>query len=201
MTSNKKDNVKYGRAWYSASRRCAVVTNLEELLQRKVQYKCIYADPPWRYSNRASRGAASNHYPTLTLEEICELPIEKLACENAHLHLWTTNAFLFDAKRVIEAWGFNYKSCLVWVKPQMGLGNYWRVSHEFLLLGVRGKLRFADRGVKSWLEMSRLRHSEKPAEFRNLLERVCDGPYLELFGRQQVPGWTVFGNQVEQRLF
>ncbi len=181
--------------------RCRVITNLDELLHHNKQYSCIYADPPWKYNNRASRGAASNHYPTLTLEEICELPIEKLACENAHLHLWTTNAFLFDAKRVIEAWGFNYKSCLVWVKPQMGLGNYWRVSHEFLLLGVRGKLRFSDRSVKSWLELSRLRHSEKPAEFRKLLERVCDGPYLELFGRQQVPGWTVFGNQVEKRLF
>jgi N6-adenosine-specific RNA methylase IME4 len=83
------------------------------------------------------------------------------------------------------------------------MGNYWRVSHEFLLLGVRGKLRFRDRTMRSWLQCRRRIHSRKPEAIRLLIERVSPGPYLELFGRVEVrePGWTVFGNEVERRLF
>ena len=91
----------------------------------------------------------------------------------------------------------------LWVKPQLGMGNYWRVSHEFLLLGVRGKLAFADRTVRSWQVARRTVHSRKPFLFRSLIERVSPGPYLELYGREEQPssGWTVYGNQVERRLF
>ena len=83
------------------------------------------------------------------------------------------------------------------------MGNYWRVSHEFLLLGVRGRLTFCDRTVRSWLEASRTVHSRKPEAVRLLIERVSPPPYLELYGRAEVPHapWTVYGNQVEQRLF
>ncbi|MCA9201250.1 MAG: hypothetical protein KDA87_27100, partial [Planctomycetales bacterium] len=84
------------------------------------------------YDNKAARGAADKHYATMSLEEICRLPVTQLVTENAHLHLWTTNGFLREAFDVIEAWGFDFKSCLVWIKPQLGMGNYWRVSHEFL---------------------------------------------------------------------
>lgn len=179
------------------------VRDLRELCDKGVRFSTIYADPPWPYSNTAARGAAENHYPTLSLEAIRNEPVQELAAENAHLHLWTTNAFLCEAFAVMDQWGFRYKSCLLWVKPQLGMGNYWRVSHEFLLLGVRGKLAFADRTVRSWQVARRTVHSRKPFLFRSLIERVSPGPYLELYGREEQPstGWTVYGNQVERRLF
>ena len=124
------------------------------------------------YTNKAARGAADNHYPTLSIDEICAQPVAELVESNAHLHLWTTNAFLRDAFEVIEAWGFQYKSCLVWVKPQLGMGNYWRVSHEFLLLGVRGSSPFTDKTRRSWVLNRRTRHSKKPFVFRELIEQV-----------------------------
>jgi N6-adenosine-specific RNA methylase IME4 len=104
---------------------------------------------------------------------------------------------------VIRAWGFRYKSCLIWIKPQLGMGNYWRVSHEYLLLGVRGGLLFRDRTCRSWLLARRSVHSRKPFAFRALVEQVSPGPYLELYGREEHPStdWTIYGNQVERRLF
>lgn len=167
------------------------------------QFPAIYADPPWDYSNRASRGAAVNHYPTMSVAEICAEPIRELAAERSHLHLWTTNAFLRPAFDVIEAWGFEYKSCLVWVKRQLGMGNYWRVSHEYLLLGVRGGLKFRDNRQASWIGADRTSHSRKPAVIRALVEKVSPGPYLELYGREAFPDsqWTVYGNQIERKLF
>ena len=179
------------------------VAALSALIAAGKRYPTIYADPPWRYANRASRAAAENHYRTLSVEEICQEPVRDLATNNAHLHLWTTNAFLQDAFTVIDAWGFTFKSCLVWVKDDLGMGNYWRVSHEFLLLGVRGSLTFRDRTIQSWLQARRTVHSRKPSAVRMLVERVSPGPYLEMYGREQLPGsaWTVYGNQVEPRLF
>lgn len=176
-----------------------VVASLDELAGETFQ--CIYADPPWRYGNQGTRAATDNHYTTMTVDEICAEPVASLVAENAHLHLWTTNGFLFDAKRVMEAWGFTYKSCLVWVKPHMGIGNYWRVSHEFLLFGIRGRLPFGDRGQMSWVQADREKHSKKPHVFREIIERVSPGPRLELYGRSIIPGWTVYGNQISETLF
>jgi N6-adenosine-specific RNA methylase IME4 len=184
----------------------AMPTSNVNTVDGKTLYRTIYADPPWKYGNQGTRAATDNHYPTLTVDEICDFEvdgrrIEYLAGENCHLHLWTTNAFLFDAKRVMEAWGFEYKSCLIWVKPQMGLGNYWRVSHELMLFGIRGKLPFADRSIPSWLESDRTKHSEKPNAIRQLVEKVSPAPRLELFGRLEFADWDVVGNQVESSLF
>jgi N6-adenosine-specific RNA methylase IME4 len=175
--------------------------SLEDLIERGCKFRTIYADPPWHYTNAASRGAAQNHYDTMTIESIAGLPVQQLAADEAHLHLWTTNAFLFDAKQVIEAWGFTYKSCLVWIKPQLGNGNYWRVSHEFLLLGVRSNLTFADRTQQSWICAERTQHSAKPRIFQTLIEHVSPPPRLELFARTQSDGWTTWGNQIQRSLF
>lgn len=175
--------------------------NLQHFIDSGTKYATIYADPPWQYGNQATRASTDNHYQTMTVDEICALPIAELAADNAHLHLWTTNAFLFDAKRVIEAWGFEYKSCRVWVKPQMGIGNYWRVSHEFLLLGVRGDCPFLDKSMMSWLEASRGEHSAKPYAFRRDIERVSPGPYIELFARQTAKDWSSWGNQIEGSMY
>ena len=123
--------------------------------------------------------------------------MKRLAARAAHLHLWTTTAHLPDAFAVIEAWGFQYRSILVWCKPHMGLGNYWRQATEFLLLGVRGECPFRSHGVMNHLCARRGRHSAKPEAVRRLIRRVSPGPRLELFGRRLVKGWTVFGNQAE----
>ena len=181
------------------------VTDLHELIARGKTFDSIYADPPWKYGNQGTRGATSDHYvhndgsdnnPGMEVDDICALPIAQLAAGASHLHLWTTNAFLFEARRVMEAWGFEYKSCFVWVKPQMGMGNYWRVSHEFCLLGVRGSLPFAARDEMSWREWRRNEHSAKPEGMYDLIERVSPGPHLELFARQVREGWTCWGNEV-----
>ena len=174
------------------------VGNLAELVAESRRFATVYADPPWRYANGGTRGAAGRHYRTMTVEEIAALPVPQLAEDRAHLHLWTTTSFLPEALDVLRAWGFAYKSQLVWAKPgRLGMGNYWRVSHEILLLGVRGGLPFNDHGQRSWLEAERGRHSQKPWAVRRRIERVSPGPYLELFGRELVEGWTVFGNEVE----
>jgi N6-adenosine-specific RNA methylase IME4 len=177
------------------------VERLETLFQKNCTFGTIYADQPWPYENVASRGAAENHYRTMRVDAIAAFPVAKLAADHAHLHLWTTNGFLFEARQVIEAWGFTYKSCLVWIKPQLGNGNYWRVSHEFLLLGVRGNLTFTDKAQQSWICAERSQHSAKPAIFRKLIERVSPGPRLELFARRQIEGWTVWGDQIQPDLF
>lgn len=124
------------------------------------------------------------------------MPVRELAAPKAHLHLWTTNAFLFECRRILDAWGFEYKGTFVWVKPQIGMGNYWRNSHEIMLLGVRGGLRGQSASERSWMEHDRGLHSEKPEAVRERIERLSPGPYLELFGRRSVPGWTVYGNQL-----
>ena len=174
---------------------CVAVSDLAALAGQK--FGCIYADPPWKYGNQSTRGATDLHYQTMTLEEIAALPVANLAADRSHLHLWTTNAFLEAAFGIIKAWGFEFKSTFVWVKPQMGIGNYWRNSHEMMLLAVRGGLTAASKAEMSWLQCSRGKHSAKPDEVRDRIERLSPPPYLELFGRRKVAGWTVFGNEVE----
>lgn len=179
---------------------CKTAESLFDLCGMK--FGTVYADPPWQYGNQATRASTDDHYGTMTVDDLCLMPVADLAADDAHLHLWTTNGFLPDAFRVISAWGFEYRSCFVWVKPQMGIGNYWRVSHEFLLLGIRGDAkRFNSRSLKSWGEFKRRRHSAKPEQVREMIEQASPGPYLEMFGRSPAPGWTVMGNQIERQLF
>jgi N6-adenosine-specific RNA methylase IME4 len=173
----------------------AVADDLHALVKEGKTFGTIYADPPWRYRNQGTRASTDKHYPTMTVDEIAALPVAGLAANDAHLHLWTTNAFLFEAQRVLDAWGFEYKSLFVWCKPQMGLGNYWRVSHEFLLLGVRGDSPFRT-AHPSFLVAPRRRHSEKPEAVRQVVEQVSPGPRLELFARKTTPGWTSWGNEI-----
>lgn len=178
-----------------------VCNDLSALVATGRKFGTVYADPPWQYGNQATRSSTDNHYGTMPLADICALPVADLADEPSHLHLWTTSGFLFDAKRVIDAWGFQYKSMFVWAKPQLGIGNYWRLSHEILLTAVRGSLTFADRSLKSWAELDRTSHSTKPEQVRGMVERASPGPRLELFARRTAPGWVSFGNQVERSMF
>lgn len=179
-----------------------LVRDIYALVRAGEKFGSFYADPPWRYDNQGTRASTDNHYETMTVAEICALPVKELAAPDAHLHLWTTNAFLFDCPRVFEAWGFEYRSSFIWCKPQLGIGNYWRNSHEFLLTAIRGDAkRFNDHNLKSWLECDRGKHSAKPEQVPEFIERASPGPYFEMFGRDGRDNWTVWGDQFSQSLF
>lgn len=178
------------------------VDDLHALVAEGKTFGTIYADPPWPYGNQATRAATKNHYKAhndLSIADICKMPVGDLSADNGHCHLWTTNGFLREAFDVMAAWGFTYKSCFVWVKPDFGIGNYWRVGHEFMLFGIRGKAPFGDNSQQSWVYEPAGEHSAKPPKVRRLIERCSPGPYLELFGRREVENWTVWGNEVERR--
>ena len=172
------------------------------------QFATIVADPPWRYGNTSTRGAAEDHYPTMSIDELCELDVAPTrAADQSHLYMWTTAGHLPEAFRVMEAWGFTYKTYLVWVKPQMGMGNYFRVSTELVLFGIRGGMRTRDMATMNYFEEKRGRHSAKPQKFYDLVAKCSPGPYLEMFARcyrdKQVTctcsrclrEWEVWGNQ------
>jgi N6-adenosine-specific RNA methylase IME4 len=175
------------------------VRDLRTLIAKGRRFSTCYVDPPWKYDNQGTRAATDNHYPTMTVEQIATEPVAQLTADNCHLHLWTTNGFLPAAFSVISAWGFEYKSCFLWVKPTLGIGNYWRVSHELLLFAVKGNAPFRDRGQRSWIELDRQGHSRKPEQIRSIIEKVSPGLYLEMYGRvlPENPAWTVYGNQLK----
>ena len=190
----EKEAVKHG----------CVIADLHQAAEEGRRYGTFYIDPPWDYDNQATRASTGNHYGTMPLDEIAALPVGKLAADNCHLHLWTTNAFLFDCPRLFDAWGFKYQGVFVWCKPQMGIGNCWRVSHEFMLLAIRGEPRsFAVHDLTSWAAIDRGKHSAKPDKVRLMVERASPGPRLELFAREDTTwrGWDVWGNQIERSIF
>jgi N6-adenosine-specific RNA methylase IME4 len=166
-------------------------------------YRTVYADPPWmeRGSGQIVRGA-QRHYPLMSTDAICDLPIAMLADSNAHLYLWVTNNFLEDGLRVVRTWGFRYVTMITWAKDRIGLGQYFRGQTEHCIFAVRGNLPYkvAD-GIRqqgsTLITAPRSRHSEKPEEMRRLIERVSYEPRIELFARGEVAGWDRFGNEVQ----
>jgi N6-adenosine-specific RNA methylase IME4 len=157
-------------------------------------FRTIVIDPPWRYDNVTTRGAAEDHYQTMGLDELARLEVP--AGENAHLYLWTTNSFLREGFGLLDAWGFAYKTCLTWVKPQMGLGNWFRSATEHVLFGIRGDLPTLRNDVKKWFEAPNESHSKKPELFYGLVEGSSPGPYLDMFARSPRDGWSAWGNEV-----
>tara|TARA_Y100001937_G_scaffold88213_1_gene119297 strand:- start:635 stop:1597 length:963 start_codon:yes stop_codon:yes gene_type:complete len=165
-------------------------------------YQVIYADPPWKYNdqqNTEKLGGAEKHYPTMSIEDLCELNIGEIADKNSILFLWTTSPLLEDTFLVINAWGFNYKSSFVWDKVKHNMGHYNSVRHEFLLICTRGS--YTPQNIKLFDSVQSIektnKHSEKPEEFREIINTLY--PYsnkIELFGRKKVDGWDVWGNQV-----
>jgi len=153
----------------------------------------VVADPPWQYGNTATRGAAEDHYATMTIEALCALDVP--AADAAHLYLWTTNGFLREAFTVMESWGFTYKTLLTWVKPQIGMGNYFRSCTEHVLFGTRGGLPTNDRTLRNHFEAPRGRHSAKPDSFYDLVEKASNGPFLDMFARRRRLGWSTWGNE------
>lgn len=171
-------------------------------------YATILADPPWQFQNRTGKMAPEHkrllRYPTMELEEICQLPVGEMAASSAHLYLWVPNALLAEGIEVMKRWGFTYKTNLVWFKVRAdggpdgrGVGFYFRNVTELVLFGVRGRMRTLQPGrTQVNLFATRKReHSRKPDELYDLIEQCSPGPYLELFARFKRPGWHQWGNE------
>jgi N6-adenosine-specific RNA methylase IME4 len=134
----------------------------------------------------------------MTVPELKQLPVQNWAAPEAHLYLWTTTNFLPRSFSLLAAWGFIYVTNLVWSKPQMGMGNYFRVGHEHVLFGRRGKLRTNSRSLSTVFVADRQRHSEKPDLFYDIVEIASPPPYLDMFARRRrlSPDWDVWGDEV-----
>lgn len=175
------------------------------------RFKTILADPPWQFINRTGKVAPEHRrlsrYGTMGLDAIKALPVDQVADATSHLYLWVPNALLPDGLAVMQAWGFSYKSNLIWHKVRKdggsdgrGVGFYFRNVTEIILFGVRGKnARTLDPGRTqvNLLATRKREHSRKPDEQYKLIEACSPGPYLELFARGTRPKWTVWGNQAD----
>ena len=173
------------------------------------KYQIIYADPPWRYRQKNVQGAAENHYPTMSLEELCSLPIKELAASDCTLFLWATFPQLQEAIHLIRAWGFSFKTAaFVWVKLNrkakslfMGLGHWTRANAEICLLATKGHPKRQARNVHQIIISHIEEHSKKPDEVRQRIEALMgDLPRIELFARQHPPGWDVWGNEAPESI-
>lgn len=161
------------------------------------KYRVIYADPPWSYGDKQNiegLGGAVKHYPTMPLNDICALPVP--AADNAVLFLWVTSPLLEDSFKVINAWGFKYKSSFVWDKVAHNMGHYNSVRHEFLLVATRGSCTpDVPKLLDSVVSIERTEHSRKPKEFREMIDMLYPvGERLEMFAREAPEGWDVWGN-------
>ena len=172
------------------------------------RYRTIVADPPWEYGEKLAfkwrRGRPSGEgkpflaYPSLSVAEIAALPVESFAEDDAHLYLWTTQRYLWEAPTIVRAWGFEPSTLLTWCKPPTGfsLGGTYGKATEFVLFARRGSLPAKQRIPRDWWEWSRSGgHSAKPEAFLDLVESVSPGPYLELFARRNRLGWHTWGNE------
>ena len=164
------------------------------------KYRVIYADPPWNYGNSGldDYGHAERHYPTMSIEELCNLDVPGIVEDDSVLFIWTTSPLLEDSFRVIRAWGYNYKTSFVWNKIKHNFGYYNSVRHELLLVCTKGScLPDNAKLFNSVQSIERKEHSEKPEEFREIIETLyTKGKKIELFSRKQTEGWSSWGNQV-----
>ena len=178
----------------------------------QTRFGAILANPPWRFQNATGKVAPEHRrlsrYGTMSLDEIGALPVAGVVASTAHMYLWVPNALLPDGLRVLAAWGFAYKTNVVWHKLRKdggsdgrGVGFYFRNVTELLLFGVRGKNARTlppGRTQVNYLGTRKREHSRKPDEQYALVESCSAGPYLELFARGARPGWTVWGNQADE---
>ena len=176
------------------------------------RFGAILADPPWQFQNKTGKVAPEHRrlsrYATLTLDDIKQLPVAQVATDVAHLYLWVPNALLPEGLAVMQAWGFRYKSNLVWHKVRKdggsdgrGVGFYFRNVTELVLFGVLGRnarTLAAGRRQVNYLSSRKREHSRKPDELYPIIEACSPGPFLELFARGVRDGWTAWGNQAEK---
>lgn len=172
------------------------------------RFGTILADPPWRFINRTGKVAPEHRrlrrYETMTTPEIMALPVREISADQSHLYLWTPNILVPEAFKVMEAWGFTYKSMIVWHKVRKdggsdgrGVGFYFRNVTETVLFGVRGSLRTFQPGRRqvNLIATRKREHSRKPDELYPIIEACSPGPFLELFARYPRPGWTAWGDE------
>ena len=178
------------------------------------KFATVLADPPWRFHNKTGKMAPEHkrltRYTTMSMEEIGDLPVSKVMADTAHLYLWVPNALLPFGLRVMQEWGFEYKTNLVWYKirkdggpDRRGVGFYFRNVTEIILFGVRGKdarTRAQGRRQENILLTRKREHSRKPDEQYKLIEACSPGPYIELFARGTQEGWFGWGNQADDYL-
>lgn len=184
------------------------IENFREFTNGK-KYKTIYADPPWQFQNRTGKVAPEhkrlNRYSTMTLNEIMALPVSDISDEKSHLYLWVPNALLPEGLDVMKAWGFEYKTNLIWEKVRKdgqpdgrGVGFYFRNVTEILLFGIKGdknRTLQPGRSQVNLLRTMKREHSRKPDEFVSLIEACSQGPRLEMFARGNRVDWDMWGNQ------
>jgi len=170
------------------------------------KYNIIYPDPPWSYDNKKTGGShksgAAQKYPTMTTKEIAKLPVPEISHKDSVLFLWATVPMLPEALHVMKSWGYKYKTKITWHKAgRLGLGYWFRGEVEELLFGVKGKVKAFRSSLPNFIETPVLRHSEKPEEFRQLIERATismpDRRMIELFARKKVPNWDAWGNEID----
>ncbi|MDY4587203.1 MAG: MT-A70 family methyltransferase [Oscillospiraceae bacterium] len=183
-----------------------------QLFTKGKKYKTIYADPPWQFSNRTGKMAPENkrlnRYSTMKLEDIKKLPVSEASDEKCHLYLWVPNALLPEGLEVMKAWGFEYKTNIIWEKVRKdgmpdgrGVGFYFRNVTEIVLFGIKGdnnRTLQPGRSQVNLLRSIKREHSRKPDEFVTLIENCSPGPYLELFARGSRNNWDMWGNQANE---
>lgn len=175
----------------------AKIEKLATPLEAQGLFQTIVIDPPWDWEDEGDFnqfGRAKPEYKTMPFEEIKNLPIEKIADENCHLYLWVTNRSLPKAFELVNAWNFRYITCLTWVKPSIGMGNYFRGNTEQIIFAVKGSQSLKRHDVGTSFSAPRGKfHSEKPDEFYKLVESCSYAPFIDIFGRKIRENWTVWG--------
>ncbi len=173
------------------------IKNIDTLHLLK-EYDVVVIDPPWEY-NRSydpNYSRVANPYPSMSLEEIKNIKIP--ASNNSVLWLWTTHAYLFESKKILENWGFEYKATLVWDKEKIGMGHWLRMQCEFCLLGIKGKPVYNNTKYRDIITEKGREHSRKPEIFYKMVEDICIGTKLNYFSRENRKGWFSFGNDINK---
>ena len=162
-----------------------------------MKYGTIVVDPPWAYRDAAfSRRARDAAYDCMAVEEISALPIADWVCDDSHIYLWTTNAFMEEAHQILRSWGVVQKTILTWGKSRFGAGRYFRNQTEHVLFAVKGRMMLRRADVGTLFYGQRGRHSEKPHAFYDMVESVSPGPYLDVFARKLRFNWDAWGDEV-----
>jgi N6-adenosine-specific RNA methylase IME4 len=193
-------NKALGEVKLAAKRELAETIRANPVVTPDGRYQVIVSDPPWKYDTRAEDTShrGKNQYPDMTTEEICALPVGALAQDNCVLWLWTTNAFMRDAYRCLDAWGFREKTILTWDKELMGLGDWLRNVTEHCILAVKGKPIVSLTNQTTMIREKRREHSRKPVAFYEMVEALCPGSKLEMFSRTPREGWGAWGAETEK---
>lgn len=166
------------------------------------KYKLLYIDPPWSYRNKRTGGGmnsgSAQKYKTMSIEEICAMPIDKIADKNSALFLWVTCPLMQEGFKVINAWGYKYKTKIYWRKiMSLGMGFWFRGQVEELWLGIKGKVPAFRLQIPNFIQTKALRHSQKPEEARKIIEMTNLKPRIELFARQKIKGWDAIGYDID----